>query len=352
MLIIRPVDFPDLPALERLAITSRGGITTLPANREYLGQLIGQTQNSLRKKVALPGGESYHFVMQDSDSGEILGISGLEACIGLDSPFYSYRIDEVVHASGELQIHNRIPSLHLCHDYNGTSRLCTRYLVPESDTLVNAHFLSRARMLFMAKHPQRFARRTVVELQGMVDEQGRSPFWESLGRHFFGMDLSQADYLTGINRKTFIAELMPRYPLYVPLLNESARNAIGQPRPDIEPVMDLLEDEGFEYRGYIDIFDAGPTLEVRTDSIRSIWQSQNRTLQIRPDGAPASGDRQMMLSNNGTGDFRVLLTRGNLEQPQISSSEAEQLLLHEGDSVRVLALDTDDLAKSDSHLHP
>lgn len=341
MLIIRPVDFPDLPQLEQLAIQSRGSITTLPANREYLGQLIGQTQSSLRQKVGLPGSESYHFVLEDSDSGRLLGISGIEASIGLDSPFYSYRIDEVVHASRELQIHNRIPALHLCQDYNGTSRLCTRYLAPEAATAANIHLLSRARMLFIAGHPKRFARRTVVELQGMVDDEGKSPFWESLGRHFFGMDLSQADYLTGINRKTFIAELMPHYPVYVPLLNEAARNAIGQPRPDIEPVMDLLEDEGFVYRGYVDIFDAGPTLEVRTDDIRSVWQSQRKTISVSHE-APDE-DQWLILSNGETSDFRALLARGNPDNPRVTPDVAAQLRLHDSGSVRVLALGADDL---------
>ncbi len=340
MLIIRPVDFPDLPQLEQLAVQSRGSITTLPANREYLGQLIGQTQSSLRKKVSLPGGESYHFVLEDTESGRILGISGIDASIGLDSPFYSYRIDEIVHASRELQIHNRIPSLHLCQDYNGTSRLCTRYLASEADNAENFHLLSRSRMLFIAAQPKRFARRTVVELQGMIDDQGKSPFWETLGRHFFGMDLSQADYLTGINRKTFIAELMPHYPVYVPLLNEEARNAIGQPRPDIEPVMDILEDEGFAYRGYVDIFDAGPTLEARTEDLRSVWQSRTARLAVAEE---TSGDQWMLLSNDHCEDFRALLIRGNPEQPQVLPEVARQLHLSDGDSVRVLALGAEDL---------
>jgi arginine N-succinyltransferase len=33
-------------------------------------------------------------------------------------------------------------------------------------------------------------------MRGISDEQGHSPFWESLGRHFFKMEFSQADYLT------------------------------------------------------------------------------------------------------------------------------------------------------------
>jgi arginine N-succinyltransferase len=138
---------------------------------------------------------------------------------------------------------------------------------------------------------------------------------------------------------------MPHYPVYVPLLNEAARNAIGQPRPDIEPIMDLLEDEGFEYRGYLDIFDAGPTLEARTDNIRSIWQSQNRNLRIRQGTSAAdTADSWLMLSNNDTGGYRALLTRGNPDAPHINAAVAAQLQLRDGDSVRVLQLDADDLA--------
>jgi len=339
MLIIRPVDFPDLPALEQLSAKSGGGITTLPANREHLARLIGTTQNSLNKKVAHPHDESYHFVLEETTTGHLIGISGIESCIGLDTPFYSYRIDEVIHASSELQIHNRIPSLNLCQDYNGTSRLCTRFLEPEQNTAFNSHLLSRARMLFMAEHMKRFSRRTVAELQGLIDEQGKSPFWEAVGRHFFRMDLAKADYLSGINRKTFIAELMPHYPVYVPLLSEDAQEALGQPRPDIEHVMDLLEDEGFEYRGYVDIFDAGPTLEVRTDNIRTIWQSRNCTVKT----GNAEGDDWLMVSNNLLQNYRCLIMRGNAEQPVLEADVADRLQVRDGDTIRLIQLDADDL---------
>lgn len=61
-------------------------------------------------------------------------------------------------------------------------------------------------------------------MRGMSDEEGRSPFWESLGRHFFKMEFSQADYLTEVSNKAFIAELMPKkFPLYTCFLSEEAR---------------------------------------------------------------------------------------------------------------------------------
>lgn len=49
MLLIRPLTFADLQGLERLAIISGGSMTTLPANRDHLSELISKTQRSLKK---------------------------------------------------------------------------------------------------------------------------------------------------------------------------------------------------------------------------------------------------------------------------------------------------------------
>ncbi len=239
MLIVRPVTFADLTALEQLAVVAGGSMSTLPANRDHLSEMIAATQQSLRSEPQHPGGETYHFVLEDTQSHEIIGIAGINSSVGIESPFYSYRIEQVVHASSDLQIHNRIPALHLCQDHTGSSSLCSLFLAPKHRTTDNINLLSRSRMLFMASHRQRFADCTLVELQGIQDDNHKSPFWEAIGRHFFSMDFSQANYLTGIQNKSFIANLMPHYPVYVPLLPESAQAVIGKPRPDISPIVEL-----------------------------------------------------------------------------------------------------------------
>ena len=70
-------------------------------------------------------------------------------------------------------------------------------------------------MLFIAEFPELFGNKIIAEMRGMSDDAGRSPFWESLGRHFFKMEFSQADYLTGVGNKAFIAELMPKFPVWL-----------------------------------------------------------------------------------------------------------------------------------------
>ena len=94
------------------------------------------------------------------------------------------------------------------------------------------------------------------------------------------MEYSTADYLTGIGQKSFIAELMPQHPVYVNLLPPTARDAIGAVHVDTQPARAMLEQEGFRYEGYVDIFDAGPTLECFRDNIHAVRQSQVLPVQL------------------------------------------------------------------------
>ena len=134
--------------------------------------------------------------------------------------------------------------------------------------------------MFIAEFAQLFAPKVIAELRGRLDADGTSPFWEGLGRHFFAMEYSTADYLTGLGQKAFIAELMPRHPVYVNLLPPSARDAIGDVHADTAPARAMLEQEGFRYEGYVDIFDAGPTVECARDNIDAVRRSSVMTCTL------------------------------------------------------------------------
>ncbi|MBC7182676.1 MAG: arginine N-succinyltransferase, partial [Marinobacter sp.] len=136
----------------------------------------------------------------------------------------------------------------------------------------------RARILFIADHREWFTQRIAVEIQGVQLEDGSVPFWDSLGRHFFDMDFETADQYSGQLSKTFIAELMPPNPIYVTLLSEAAQQALGQPHPITVANYELLQREGFQSGCYLDIFDGGPVLEARTDSLRTLVTSHPKSL--------------------------------------------------------------------------
>lgn len=337
MLILRPVRFSDLPAIEHLAVTAGNRLTTLPNNRDHLAELINNTQSSLRQSENTPITQSYHFVLEDSDSLEIHGISGIEANVGSSGPFYSFRCESLEHQSAELQIENTIDTLTLCQDYEGASRLCTFFLASDALPDYALNLLSLSRLMFIGQQPKRFNEKLILELQGVINEHHQSPFWQALGQHFFNMDFHRANYLTGINAKGFIADLMPRHPVYVPLLELSAQQSMGSVRPDMQKVASLLKTQGFTQRGYISIFDGGPTLEADTAQVVAIEQQFSQILVI-DNRKPSSNHGAFLVSNNALQDYRCIHVLIDPNDIYLNDKQATQLNLTAGDTIFLLAI--------------
>lgn len=272
MLVTRLAQRQDLKAIVELAQTSGGGLTNLPMDEPTLSQKLTRAVNT-HETLSQHGDGLFWFVLEDSATGKLIGLSGIESAIGLDQTCYTYRVSTIVHASQTLNVYHQFPTLFLTSDHSGCSELCSLYLHPDYRHSKAGALLSKCRLLFIAQHPELFADKLIAELRGYLDAAGSSPFWEGLGRPFFDMDFSQADYLTALNQKQFIAELMPRYPFYTHFLPEAARNVIARVHDETLPAAKLLESEGFRYEGCVDIFDAGPTLECYVDRVRAIRDS-------------------------------------------------------------------------------
>ena len=73
---------------------------------------------------------------------------------------------------------------------------------------------------------------------------------------------------------------MPRHPLYVDMLPDDAKAAIGIVHPNTRPAYNLLLEEGLRYKGYVDIFDGGATLQADIENLRAIKESQSVTVQV------------------------------------------------------------------------
>ncbi|MCG4454866.1 MULTISPECIES: arginine N-succinyltransferase [unclassified Pseudomonas] len=334
-MIVRPVRTADLPALIDLARTTGAGLTTLPANEERLAHRVGWAEKTFTGKAERADAD-YLFVLEN-DAGQVVGISAVAGAVGMREPWYNYRVGLTVSASQELNIHRQIPTLFLANDLTGNSELCSLFLRADHRTGLNGRLLSKARMLFIAEFRELFGDKVIAEMRGMSDEQGRSPFWESLGRHFFKMEFSQADYLTGVGNKAFIAELMPKFPLYTCFLSEDARNIIGRVHPDTEPALAMLKGEGFSYQGYVDIFDAGPAIEAETAKIRAVRDSQALVLAI---GTPGDDATSFLIHNRKREDCRITVGAARLAAGTlvVDPLTAKRLQLSVGDQVRAVPL--------------
>lgn len=339
MLRIRPIAQDDLDLLLQVAVESGTGFTSVPNDPAVLARKIQQSVEALRHSEQTPLPVTYLFVMEETDSGDVLGTCGITAAVGLDAPWYHYHIGTIVHASHQFNIHNEFQTLYLCNDYTGSSELCSLFLRPEFRGCGGGSLLSRARFLFMAEHPERFADRVIAEMRGFTDQHDRNPFWEGLGQHFFSMQYQQADFLTGSGNKVVIAELMPKHPIYIHLLPPEAQAVIGKVHPNTEPACSLLRSEGFRYENYVDIFDAGPTLAARPDDIRAI--SRSRRVEVVIDDSPVPPDaRDYLISNTRCQGFRCAQARLNpsLNRVRISTELATCLGVSAGEPVRLVSL--------------
>jgi arginine N-succinyltransferase len=218
--------------------------------------------------------------------------------VGVVQPFYSYHVSTLTQTSPELGKTFRNQRLSLTTDLEGSSEVGGLFLHPEMRAGGWGGLLARSRYLFMKQHRNRFGDRTLAELRGVMDEAGHAPFWDALAGKFFGMSFPEADEFNAVHGTKFIADLMPRSPVYVALLTEEAKAVMGQPHPSGRAALKMLEHEGFSFDRYIDIFDGGPTVTARTDDIHTVRD--------------AKAEKIAQIGEGGT--TRVLAAAGRLKQ--------------------------------------
>ncbi|GGI75762.1 arginine N-succinyltransferase [Legionella impletisoli] len=338
MMLFRSAQKTDLKDIYELAQNSGFGLTTLPADKDLLSKRLEWSLESFKKTVTDPFNEYYLFVLEDPTEKKVVGTSAIEASVGHDTPFYSYKLSKRTRVCHDLGIRSDYEVLSLVNDKQGASELCTLFLSPDYRHSSNGLLLSRGRFLFIAHYPVRFAPVVIAEMRGISDEKGQSPFWDAIGSHFFHMPFSKADRLTISTNKQFIADLMPRNPVYVKLLDSAAQEVIGKPHASTVPAMNILLREGFRYSQYVDIFDAGPTIEAPRESIRTIGLSRVMTVKSISDDVSS---KRFLVANTEL-NFRASICQVvfNHERKSciLSKQAAEVLQVKCGDSVRIAPL--------------
>lgn len=284
---VRPATGEDFRAMYQMAKLTGGGFTNLPADRDTLVKKLARSEKSFARRQDSQAGDLFVFVLEDPKTKKIRGTCQVFGQVGVIQPFYSYHISTLTQSSPELGKTFRNQRLSLTTDLEGSSEVGGLFLHPEMRASGLGGLLARSRYLFMKLHRARFGDRTLAELRGVMDEAGHAPFWDALAGKFFGMSFPEADEFNGIHGTKFIADLMPRSPIYVALLTDEARAVIGQPHPSGRAALRMLEHEGFSFDRYVDIFDGGPTVTARTDDIRTVRESREEKIAEIGEGGSA-----------------------------------------------------------------
>jgi arginine N-succinyltransferase len=285
--VLRAARPDDLDAIYEMAKSTGGGFTNLPPDRSTLQAKLERSAASFARQEEALGDDLFLFVLEDMSSNRLRGTCQIFSRIGATWPFYSYRIGALTQYSKELDRTFRAEMLTLSTDLDGSSEVGGLYLHPSERSAGLGALLARSRYLFMKMHRTRFAGTTIAELRGSQDEMGDSPFWHGIAERFFGMSFREADEFNAIHGNQFIADLMPKHPIYTAMLPEGALAVIGVPHKSGRAAMRMLEKEGFSFSNYIDIFDGGPAMTVPTDQIVTIQQA--RVGSVTGVGKPGKG---------------------------------------------------------------
>ncbi len=333
---VRPARGDDFEAIYEMSKLTGGGFTNLPPDKGTLVAKLARSDDSFARAEDSQQGDMYMFVLEDPKQGVVRGTCQIFGKVGVVQPFYSYHLSTLTQSSPELGKTFRNQLLTLTTDLEGCSEVGGLFLHPDQRSGGWGGLLARSRYLFMREHRARFGERTLAELRGVMDEAANCPFWDGLAGRFFGMSFAEADEFNAVHGTRFIADLMPRTPIYVSLLDESAQTVIGQPHTSGRPALRMLEEEGFHYDRYIDIFDGGPTVIARTDAIRSVREAAYETVQeIGEDG------RTKVLAATGRlKDFKACMATVK-QLPDnglcIDREAAELLEVDVGDSIMTVA---------------
>lgn len=274
---LRAAHASDIEPLYEMAKLTGGGFTNLPADRTALETKLARAEAAFTREGEIAD-DQFVLVLENVETGQVRGTCQLMSQVGQRWPFYSYRLNTVTQYSKELDRTVRAEMLSLTTDLEGWSEVGGLFLHPAERAGGLGMLLARSRYLFIAMHRPRFAARILAELRGVIDDRGGSPFWDGVAGRFFGMDFQEADYFNAINGNQFIADLMPKHPVYVAMLSDEAKRVIGVPHPTGRAAMRMLEAEGFAHEGYVDIFDGGPTMTARTDQVKSIREAMPATV--------------------------------------------------------------------------
>ncbi|MEO7410688.1 MAG: arginine N-succinyltransferase [Sphingomicrobium sp.] len=331
---IRAATPDDLGALYDLSKLTGGGFTNLPADKATLEAKLAKSQEGFERDGENQDDDLFLFVLENVATKAIRGTCQVFGKVGNDVPFYSYRLSTLTQKSEALGRIFRNQTLSLCTDLEGSSEVGGLFLHPQERAGGLGMLLARSRYLFIKQHRPRFGPRVLAELRGVMDQAGHSPFWDALAGRFFGMNFPEADEFNAVHGTQFIADLMPKTPIYVAMLPDSAKSVMGQPHPTGRAALRMLEAEGFDYDCYIDIFDGGPTVTAATDKIRTIEQSQ----WLRYAGAPPAGAKlvTMMLASGRLGRFAACYGQALSDDDGsiwFDDEVAEKLRLDHGDNV-------------------
>lgn len=323
-IFLRQARTSDLEDLYKLA--SQFVLLNLPANKIQLEEILKISEKSFSGE--LPKDErEFVFVAEDRELNRVVGTSKIVAKHGTpDKPYLFYKIEKEEKFSSDLGLGFIHQILKFTEDSDGPTELGG--LVVDRDYRRRPEKIGKTisliRFMFIAAHSELFQEDLHCELAPPLTAEGRSEFWEALGRRFTGLPYDEADRLSHTN-KEFIKSLFPEDKIYMTLLESKARLVVGEVSEETRPARALMEKLGFTYKNEIDPFDGGPHLGTKKSLAKPIQAFQRLKLEVKDKVNPEN--KMYLVGGVFDGEFRARLCFPEISGGKVCISKESNKLL-------------------------
>lgn len=332
MLMVRSARSADHSALASLAASTGAGFTSLAVSPEALAEKLVKSQDAFAGRVVDRADAAYQLMLEDTETGKVLGTSAVKAAVGIKKPYFDFKIMTFAQASREADRRFDMEAMMLVNDFAGCTEVGSLFVSDAARGRGAGRLMAQSRYLLIAADRSRFGTRVVAELRGVVDEKGESVFFNHVTRPFFRMTFDEADRMSAASDNQFILDLMPTHPIYLDHLPPGVREVMGKTHPHGVNAKKLLEWEGYEYHRYVDIFDGGPLMDCAIDRLRSLRES--RLLRV---GAGTGELVEAMISTDRMDDFRLVRGEVRLGADTVALDDGTRRALDitDGDTARI-----------------
>jgi arginine N-succinyltransferase len=337
MLVVRAARSADHDAFVELAAAAGPGFTSLALEDEALNEKLQRSERAFEGRFDDPSDCVYQLMLEDSESGQVLGTSAVKAMVGVKKPYFDFKIFTFAQSSKEGARRFDMDAMMLVNDFAGSTEVGSLFVRDGLRGTGAGRLTAQSRYMLVGADRSRFGKRILSELRGVVDEHGDSIFFEHVTRPFFRMTFEEADRLSASTDNQFILDLMPNHLIYLDLLPKGVREVIGQTHPHGAGALKLLMSEGFRYERYVDIFDGGPLVSCGMDEVATLRDSRLMTV-----AGESAGERvRALVSNDRLADFRCVQAEIGLgEQDAALDAETRRALdVTSGETVRIWTRD-------------
>ncbi|MBU2398309.1 MAG: arginine N-succinyltransferase, partial [Alphaproteobacteria bacterium] len=155
MLVVRPAGPADLDFLLELAILSGPGFTSLPEDPDQLAERLDVSRDSFAGRLE-PQQRWYTLMLEESDTGDVDGVGSVKAAVGLNRPFFSFRLVNNTQSSPSVDVKLDHQTLVLVNECTGWSEVGSLFLKADRRKGGAGRLLSQSRYMLIGAEPALF----------------------------------------------------------------------------------------------------------------------------------------------------------------------------------------------------